>query len=101
MQTETPAAVDIVLISKERGAVSTDKPLTCTRADSEAHPLLGAVKGHIEALHHRGADHQATGRRRDAKSEAVQCTFHIGDWLNVQLQRANGSAALQTKVKTM
>lgn len=81
--------------------MATDESLTCTSADSEAHPLLGAVEGHVEALHHRGADHKAVDRRGDAKSEAVQRTFHICDWLNVQLQRANGSTALHIKVKAM
>ena len=67
----------------------TSSRLTCTCADGEANSLLGAVEGHVEALHHGGANHQAVNRRGDAESETVQRAAHVCDWLNVELQRAN------------
>ena len=67
---------------------------TCTGAEREAHPLLGAVENHVEALHDGGSDDEAVGRRRHAESEAVQRAVDVCDWLNVQLGEGQAEARM-------
>lgn len=64
---------------------------TCTGAEGEAQPPLGAVKHHVEALHHGGADHQPVHGRGHAEAEAVQRSVQVGDLLDVEL-RGGGTA---------
>lgn len=60
-------------------------PLTCTAARREAQPLPSSVEDHVEALHHRGSDHQRVRGRGNAESVAfvIQARHHHG--LNVEL----------------
>ena len=75
--------------------------LTCTGARCEAHPLLGSVEDDIEALHHRGTDHQRVCGWGNAESVTfiIQAGPHHG--LNVKLfvgeERANKQEKAQIR----